>query len=223
MPKRNKDRKIEKENRLTILYNAPAKMFIYNGKKRWKRRVVVKCKCGIIKEINYEDMRRGDIKSCGCLRRETTKNLFLRHGLTNHPLYVVWKDIKERCYRKKAKNYPLYGGKGVRMCDQWKNDFKAFHKWCIENGWEAGLHVDKDKKGNPLLYSPETCSILTTAENQKFKNNSVYLTMDGVSHHIIDWGKLTGLGRDAIKLRLRRGWSVKDSLTIPLKRGKNKL
>ncbi len=91
------------------------------------------------------------------------------HGLTKHPLYKVWDAMKDRCYREKSTRYEYYGGIGVSVCDEWKNDFKKFYDWAIDI-WKPGLQIDKDilcKKLNiyPKIYSPETCLFVTPREN----------------------------------------------------------
>ncbi len=103
------------------------------------------------------------------------------HGLSSKcgRLYPLWKSIKYRCYCKTAKDYSNYGGRGIKMCDEWKNDFKAFHDWAIENGYkeektDKGLNVltiDRiDVNGN---YEPSNCRFVTNKEQAKNKRNAM--------------------------------------------------
>lgn len=78
--------------------------------------------------------------------------------------------MRQRCENKNIKCYRNYGARGVTVCKEW-GDFSIFYDWAMSNGWEQGLHVDKDKIGNGLLYSPETCCIITQAENNKYVKN----------------------------------------------------
>jgi len=92
-----------------------------------------------------------------------------------HPLYAIWNGIKQRCYSPKRKDYHKYGGKGVTMADEWKNDANAFIDWCLTNGWNNKLVVDKDIKSrelgiNPTVYSPETISFISTQQNAEEAN-----------------------------------------------------
>jgi len=87
-------------------------------------------------------------------------------SLITHPLYQVWAGIKDRCYNTNCKTFNRYGGRGVVICEEWKNNFKKFYDWAINNGWEQGLEIDKDVKAKelgipPLLYSPEMCCFVT--------------------------------------------------------------
>ena len=114
---------------------------------------------------------------------------------SDHPLYAIWNGIKQRCYSPARKDYHKYGGKGVTMCDEWKDDPKLFIEWCEANGWIPGLVVDKDIKSaqlgiSPAIYSPETISFITTQENAEEANAKVVLqyTLDGdliCEHHSV--------------------------------------
>ncbi len=136
------------------------------------RKVKVICECGTIKNINLDNLTgKTNTKSCGCLYNVTSS----KHNLSKHPLYGVWNDIKMRCYNKNRASYKNYGGRGVLMYEGWIKDFKAFYNWCIENGWQNGLEIDKDIKGDGLLYSPETCVFVSTKENSNTRRNSRYI------------------------------------------------
>jgi hypothetical protein len=124
-----------------------------------------KCDCGKERSIMGTRLTTGVNKSCGCNRTPQTTKKY-----REHPLYDVWKGMKARCRDKNNISYKNYGAKGVTVCALWERDFLSFYKWCIANGWEQGLQVDKDiipkQLGVPaILYSPEMCSIITRKEN----------------------------------------------------------
>lgn len=132
-----------------------------NGKPR--RVLLCKCICGKEKEILFQSFTIGRVASCGCLQSESAKKgKYARtHGLSNHPLFTVWRCMINRCYDVNHKGYKYYGAKGVRVCKKWKNNPNVFVKWAEENGWKKGLQLDKDIKGNGKLYSPRTCIFVT--------------------------------------------------------------
>lgn len=110
-----------------------------------------------------------------------------KHGTTSDPLYAIWNGIKQRCYSPARKDYTKYGAKGVTMCDEWKNDPKAFIEWCKANGWSSDKVIDKDIKSaqlgiNPPIYSPKTVTFVTTQENAEAANAKQVkqFTLDGV-------------------------------------------
>ena len=138
----------------------------------------VVCDCGVMKTIVMGNIINSHVVSCGCVRDKKLINCVLKHGLRFHPLYSSWCSMKQRCYNKENKRFKDWGGHGVKMCDEWVNDFMPFYKWAINNGWEKGLQIDKDiipnKLGIPaLLYSPEMCSIVTNQENSRHKRNQL--------------------------------------------------
>lgn len=176
------------------------------------RMVMAECICGKVKEYSLDNIKSGKSKSCGCVRPRAVK-----HGLIHHPLYWVFSGMKDRCYNSNSRVYHLYGGSGVRICDEWLNDFLSFYNWAINNGWQPGLEIDKDIKGTGLLYSPETCCFVTEKQNCNKRRSSKYLTFDSETKTVAEWSDLVGLSQQVIYKRMKRGWSVEKSLTTPLK------
>ena len=93
------------------------------------------------------------------------KNHRYKHGLTKHPLYKVWQDMKTRCYNNNNVNYKNYGGRGIIVCEEWLNDPKAFYDFALSHGWSKDLTIDRiDNNGN---YEPNNCHFITRAENNR--------------------------------------------------------
>lgn len=136
------------------------------------------CECGKERIAIASELNRGSIVSCGCYSRAETKKVKYMHP----KLYDVWKGMKARCSNVNNSSYKNYGAKGVKVCEEWVHDFKAFFNWCINNGYESGLELDKDiisnRKGlKPNLYSPDRCMFVTSEINAQ--NRSVNkITMD---------------------------------------------
>lgn len=107
--------------------------------------------------------------SCGCLNKETTRELRLTHGMSTHPLFWVWSAMVERCHNPKAAEYHKYGEKGVYVCTEWRTSSSSFFEWALAHGWSKGLHLDKDilchQQGLAPHYSPETCQFIGVPEN----------------------------------------------------------
>jgi hypothetical protein len=177
------------------------------------------CTCGVKKIIAISEVKNGKTLSCGCFRKEQRDKSVTTHGLTKHPLFSVWSGIINRCYNKNVHNYNDYGGRGVKMCDEWRNDFKVFFDWCINNGWEKGLQIDKDIKSNNLgihpIYSPETCTVLSGKVNMSRTRNSVFLTFNGETKNITEWAELLGLKRQMLYDRVALGWPDEKILFHP--------
>lgn len=114
------------------------------------------CDCGNEAVISADNLRTGNTKSCGC-------NWYKKkHGFHEHPVYGVWCNMLARCARI---NHPLfyqYGGRGIRVCSEWKNP-ETFIRWALENGWAPGLQIDRED--NNKGYSPDNCRFVTSKVN----------------------------------------------------------
>lgn len=192
------------ENSLLIVLSVDKKHF-----------AICQCRCGNTKKINMYKVIYGETISCGCLLKTHTHTF--KHGLIKHPLYTVWGDIKNRCYNPNNKDYPNYGGRGVRMCDEWFNSPEKFIKWALANGWEKGLQIDKDiiprKLGfEALLYSAEMCSIVTPKINSRTLRHNRLVEYKGETKTIAEWAEILKMPFSTISTRLNAGKSVKEAL-----------
>lgn len=137
------------------------------------------------------------------------------HGLYKSPVYGIWKNMKKRCYNPKATSYSSYGGKGVTVCDEWKNDFKKFHDWAFSNGYEEGLTLDRiEVSGN---YEPCNCRWLTKVEQNYNTTRSHFIEYNGKKQTITEWAKELGFELKTLSDRLKKGMSVENAFTTPLK------
>lgn len=177
-----------------------------------------KCVCGKEKEINCGNVKSGKVKDCGCYEKEFgTKNV--THGLSKHPLFFVWVDMRTRCLNANSTMYCYYGAIGVKICKEWMEGFQSFYDWAINNGWEKGLRLDKDKIPRSLgipakLYSPEMCCFLTHKENCNSRSSNHQITFNGITKNITVWERELEFPKDLVYSRLKKGWSVEDTLTI---------
>lgn len=179
-----------------------------------RRQAMFRCKCGNKFIAQIYKVKTGETKSCGCIFKKCIQDSNSTHGLTSTPLYRIWKSIKSRCYNTHNKAFNNYGGRGVSVCEQWRNDFLSFYTWAISNGYEKGLQIDKDIKGDGLLYSPETCTIVTAKVNANNKRSNVYIEYNNESKTISQWADKVGIPMKILHQRLTRGWSFEKSLTL---------
>lgn len=111
----------QKFGRLTVVDRAPSR----SGESYWN----VRCDCGTEKAVLGGNLTRGLIKSCGCLRRETTARIGIatrKHGHWDHQLYQVWNGMIQRCTNPKSQAWNDYGGRGIKICDRWLTSIEAF-------------------------------------------------------------------------------------------------
>lgn len=130
--------------------------------------------------------------------------------LSKHDLYSTWRGMKDRCENPKNKDYHNYGGRGIRVCERWRS-FAAF----VEdmNPRPKGHTIDRVENNGP--YSPENCVWATPFQQMQHTRWGRYLTFNGESLTIAQWARKLNVKHEFIKLRLRRGWSVADALTLP--------
>lgn len=131
---------------------------------RRDRVVKCQCDCGKFIEVLFSSLKnKRRTHSCGCHQIETIRAANTKHGLSYHPLYKRLLNMKNRCYYTKDISYSNYGGRGIKVCDEWLNDFQTFYNWGIANGWEEGLQIDRiDNNGN---YEPSNCRFVTSQDN----------------------------------------------------------
>jgi len=128
----------------------------------------VRCDCGTEKVVRPQHLRNGSTRSCGCWRREWARpHKGQRTGMHHHPLYRVWAGIVRRCENPNEKSYPYYGGKGIKLCDEWRKHPKSFIDWAIEQGWTEENRLTVERIGADGDYSPQSCELITRAENTR--------------------------------------------------------
>lgn len=134
----------------------------------------------------------------------------------NSRLYCIWRHMKERCNNPNHVAFQHYGGRGITVCEQWKNDFLGFKEWALQNGYSAELTIDRiDNNGG---YTPNNCRWATREQQQNNRRTNHLLTFLGETHSIAEWGRLTGISRITIRSRIREGWSTEEALTIPVRK-----
>jgi len=136
-----------------------------------------KCDCGTIIKKDYYLITSNTVKMCPKCSRENARLKKITHGNVKHKLYRKWQDMLNRCRNPKVDRYKNYGGRGIRVCQEWTNDFKTYFDWCMANGWEEGLQVDRiNNDGN---YEPTNCRIVKPLEQHYNKQNTVFVEYNG--------------------------------------------
>lgn len=141
-----------------------------------------------------------------------SKNLGLRknRGLSKTPTYRVWNDMMQRCYNPAQDSFRLYGGRGIGVCERW-HDYLNFLADMGEK--PEGFSLERSEVNGH--YEPGNCTWIPLARQQHNKRTSRFLTHDGLTMTLADWGAKTGLGVPTIHARLKSGWAVERALTTP--------
>lgn len=187
--------------RLTVVEEAPSK----NGRAMWR----CVCDCGNEKVVGRQNLMDGMTKSCGCLRIKFPT----LHGMAKSRICVEWRSMKQRCYTQKAENYYLYGGRGITVCDEWK-DFEKFYAWAMDNGYTDELTLDRIDNNGP--YAPWNCRWVTYKEQANNTRRNFRICYNGETKTLQEWSDIIGIKRQTIKHRIDSGWDIEDVFNVPV-------
>ncbi len=188
-------------NRLTVIRSE-------GGGGRW----ICRCVCGKECSIRLNNLRAGTTKSCGCARFGTVRNV--RHGMTGTRTYSTWAAMRNRCANQKNKDYPQWGGRGITVCERWRDSFENFLADMGER--PPGKCIGRIDNDGP--YSPENCRWESMPEQNRNKRSTVLIAHNGETLCMRDWGKRLGIPESTLYNRHRRGWSSDQILTVPVMR-----
>ena len=174
------------------------------------------CDCGKKHvPIYLSAIKGGYRKTCGCLIMNR-QNL---NAKERSKLYSTWRGMKRRCLDVSCKHYRNYGGRGIKICKEWINDFDCFADWAVKSGWNMKLTLERnDVNGN---YCPENCSWKTLSEQHRNKRNNVKYTYNGETKCLTDWLEEYGVNRQTYYSRIKAGKTKFEELFAP--RYKDKL
>lgn len=158
-----------------------------------------KCDCGRYVAVPGKSLRTGNTTSCGCLNIENSTERIVKfntkHGKAHTRLFRVWASMMTRCNNPNATNYRDYGGRGIRVCEEWETDFNAFYTWAIENGYKddakRGIYT-VDRIDNDKGYSPENCRLASSLEQANNRRSTHFITYKGETKGRAQWARHFG-------------------------------
>lgn len=201
----------EKYGRLTVMYKKGVHRFP-NGKTTtiWH----CKCECGKEKDVYAQNLGKS-VKSCGCLGDENRHKGI--HNSSNTRLFRIWGNMKSRCYNPNRDAYKNYGGRGIKICDEWlgENGFVNFSKWALCNGYSDNLSIDRiDNNGN---YTPQNCKWSTRKEQACNRRTNLRFLYNGRMYSLTELCEISNIPIDTLRARLKQyQYSVEDAISLPL-------
>ena len=130
-------------------------------------------------------------------------------------LRPVWRGMKARCYNIKTPKFKHYGGRGIKVCEEWRTSYKAFYTWAIANGYQDGLTLDrKDVNGN---YEPSNCRWVSIVTQNRNRRNVRELSYNGETKTLFEWAEIVNIPQIILYRRIQdHGWSAEQALTTPV-------
>lgn len=184
-----------------------------NQSGKWK----CQCVCGTIKDVYTSNLRSGKTHSCGCHAKSVNSARMSTHNESKSKLYGVWLAMRRRCYLKTTRDYENWGGRGIKVCDEWQS-YEPFRDWAMTNGYQEGLTLDR--KDNDKDYSPDNCRWVNRFVQSNNKRNNHFVEINGEIHTIAEWCRLRNIKKGAFQSRLKLGWTG-EKLLAPSKIGNN--
>lgn len=162
-----------------------------------------RCDCGTEKDVYQSALIYGKSVSCGCYHHDMLSKRLETHGMSNSRIYNIYHNIKNRCGNPNNNRYKDYGGRGIKMCDEWSRSFEAFYDWAIKNGYRDDLSIDRiDNDGD---YTPENCKWSTIEQQSNNKRRTVFFEFLGVKKSLKQWTDFMGWSYEKHFARRRRG------------------
>ena len=182
-------------------------------------RYVALCDCGKYVTVHASSLRSGLSRSCGCYKSEQWLKSRTKHGQLSDghrsKLYRAWNNMKQRCNNPNNPRYADYGGRGIKVCEEWQRDYAKFYDWAIESGYSEELTLDRiDVNGD---YTPSNCRWADRVVQANNTRSNRYINIDGEVHTLADWSRIKGVKICTIDRRMRvHGWSERDAILTPV-------
>ena len=212
--------------KLSLLNQRFGRLVVIELDNNKKEKVMWKCKCdcGNITYVSTSNLRAGRIKSCGCLKLERLLERSTTHNQRHTYLYEVWKSLRQRCNNPKNSSYHNYGGRGIKVCDEWNNSFQAFYDWSYSNGYSIENQKDEvhkltldriDVNGN---YEPSNCRWVDRKTQARNTRLCKLITYNGETRCLSEWCEILNLKYPTISNRFRYGWTPERAFETPIKK-----
>jgi hypothetical protein len=171
------------------------------------------CDCGVKKRIRAMSLKCGRSRSCGCMSNQYRSQAITTHGLRGTSEYKSWGAMIARCYNPNEPGYLNYGGRGIGVCDRWRQSFESFY---ADMGPKPTVAYQIDRIDNNGNYEPRNCRWATRRQQNRNKRTNHLLTYRGVTRTVTDWADALGMKPSTLRCRLRYGWTVAEAIEIGL-------
>jgi hypothetical protein len=173
------------------------------------------CDCNTSTVVYTGHLRSGHTKSCGCFRDEKASEINKTHGLAKTPEYKIWRVMLQRCFDKRCDEYDNYGGRGITVCDSWKNSFESFYQDMKPRPTPEHTLDRRENGGN---YELSNCHWATLEEQHNNKRTNIRHILDDISLTRSQIARKYGICKQTLKRRLERGLSIEEAVSEEVRR-----
>jgi hypothetical protein len=186
------------------------------GKRYWE----CECSCGRVILVPTGNLKSGNSSQCRACGNKNRKTKPRKHGETKTRLYRIWTSMKSRCSNPVTINFHRYGGRGIKVCDEWEKSYESFRDWALSSGYSDNLSLDRvDNDGD---YEPDNCRWATRKEQSENMYTAQLITFNGETHCLAGWARKLGFSKSTLTARINRyGWPIERALTETPTRGGN--
>lgn len=175
-----------------------------------------KCECGTEKVVSGSNLRTGRVLSCGCLRNERQKAAVQTHGGYRSRLYHIWDAMIQRSTNSNHPSYKYYGGRGITVCEEWRNSFESFRVWALDAGydenaekWECTLDRIDTNSG----YFPSNCRWVSQKEQMNNTRRCNVVVVNGVGKNLTQWAQELGIKRHQLYKKKSNGTNMSEFIS----------
>lgn len=178
------------------------------------------CDCGGTRIVSVDHLRNGDTVDCGCIVRKKAPPLHIKHNMSYSRLYQIWALMKARCNNPNRREYRWYGGRGIKVCEEWL-EFTPFMNWAMKFGYNEDLTLDRiDNDGD---YCPSNCRWVSMDVQANNKSTNRYITHNGQTKTITQWATDNNMPYYVLKKRLDKlHWDFEKAISVPPRKMKKK-
>lgn len=197
--------------KLTVI--KPEHVVLSNGGQEWHW--LCRCDCGTEKIVKPFRALNGRQVSCGCYRKENAGKASITHGESHTKLHNTWLGMRRRCEKPSDSAYSRYGGRGIKVCDEWQ-DYSVFAAWARENGYSESLSIERKDVNSG--YAPDNCTWIPQPKQARNRTTTFRVTYRGKEMSLAEASELAGLPYKQVHYRIkRRGWPVEKALSVPIR------
>lgn len=192
--------------RLTVVEQLPSKRHPCG---KTSQCFLAKCTCGNTSEVLWSRLASGKTTSCGCYRVEASRLKQITHGMRATPEYAIWCAMRSRTSNPNSRVFRIYGGRGISVCQRWKDSFEAF---IADVGRRPSPKHSLERLDVNGDYTPENVVWASMKTQQRNRRNNHMLTIGSETKCLAEWAEISGIQYATLLRRVKVGWSPYDAV-----------